>query len=371
MFSGAVIWSNNNFIFQCHPDGVITLIFKNAEDADKCIAAFNGRWFAKKKIIAETWDGKTKYHIEESEEEKNKRLKQWEVFLEKGEAANPSMDTAESPASPDNITSVSGQVSTTEAANPSKDTAASPDNITSVSGRVSTTEAAQMDTAASPASPDNITSVSGQVSTTEAANPSKDTAASPDNITSVSGRVSTTEAAQMDTAASPASPDNITSVSGRVSTTEAANPSKDTAASPDNITTVSGRVSTTEAAQMDTAATLDNVTSVSGRVSTTEAAQMDTAACGSVAGGEVQNERVHVNNSSPGQADAAGPEENSGDSGKTEDISDVVKSEDTLLTSSDLSSVTEVHSLTTSAENIPSANTDSKDELNGSQSSGP
>jgi hypothetical protein len=33
-------------------------------EADEVIKLLNGRWFAKKKVSAETWDGKTKYEIE-------------------------------------------------------------------------------------------------------------------------------------------------------------------------------------------------------------------------------------------------------------------------------------------------------------------
>lgn len=50
--------------------------------ADACIEAMNNRWFAKRQISAESWDGKTKFEIQESEAERNERLKKWEQFLE-------------------------------------------------------------------------------------------------------------------------------------------------------------------------------------------------------------------------------------------------------------------------------------------------
>ena len=34
---------------------------KTPEDADKCIQLLNNRWFEKRQLKAETWDGKTKY----------------------------------------------------------------------------------------------------------------------------------------------------------------------------------------------------------------------------------------------------------------------------------------------------------------------
>lgn len=65
-------------------------------EADEVIKLLNGRWFAKKKVSAETWDGKTKYEIEESEAERDKRLKKWGSFLEsdkKDGSKSENMDT--------------------------------------------------------------------------------------------------------------------------------------------------------------------------------------------------------------------------------------------------------------------------------------
>ncbi|XP_077486128.1 17S U2 SnRNP complex component HTATSF1-like [Amblyomma americanum] len=42
----------------------------------------NGRWFAQRQLSAETWDGRTKYKIFETEEELEARLKKWDDFLE-------------------------------------------------------------------------------------------------------------------------------------------------------------------------------------------------------------------------------------------------------------------------------------------------
>lgn len=58
------------------------MTMKTPCEADEVIKLLNGRWFAKKKVSAETWDGKTKYEIEESEAERDKRLKTWGSFLE-------------------------------------------------------------------------------------------------------------------------------------------------------------------------------------------------------------------------------------------------------------------------------------------------
>ena len=70
------------FLPQRHPEGVVSVMFRSPEEGDVCVAALRGRWFAKKQIIAETYDGKTKYQIHETEEEKEERLRGWETFLE-------------------------------------------------------------------------------------------------------------------------------------------------------------------------------------------------------------------------------------------------------------------------------------------------
>lgn len=62
---------------------------KLAEEADDCIAALNHRWFSKRRIIAQHWDGRTKFEIEESVAERDQRLNKWEKFLDSDETPNP------------------------------------------------------------------------------------------------------------------------------------------------------------------------------------------------------------------------------------------------------------------------------------------
>ncbi|BET01243.1 RRM [Nesidiocoris tenuis] len=69
-----------------HPEGVAQIVFKEAEAADACVQLLNGRWFGQRKIEATTWDGKTKYRIQETEEEIEARIRKWESFLEAEEA---------------------------------------------------------------------------------------------------------------------------------------------------------------------------------------------------------------------------------------------------------------------------------------------
>ncbi|XP_071801108.1 17S U2 SnRNP complex component HTATSF1-like [Asterias amurensis] len=69
-------------IFDRHPDGVASVKFKDVEFADLCVAALNGRWFAKRQLSCELWDGVTDFRIEETDREREERLKKWENFLE-------------------------------------------------------------------------------------------------------------------------------------------------------------------------------------------------------------------------------------------------------------------------------------------------
>ncbi|XP_013793531.1 HIV Tat-specific factor 1 homolog isoform X2 [Limulus polyphemus] len=71
-------------IYDRHPEGVVLVTFKEPEEADQCIALMNKRWFAGRQLSAETWDGRTKYTVIETEDEKKKRLETWEGFLEGG-----------------------------------------------------------------------------------------------------------------------------------------------------------------------------------------------------------------------------------------------------------------------------------------------
>jgi len=48
-------------IFDRNEEGAAQIFFKTPEEADRCIEVLHGRWFASKKITAETWDGVTKY----------------------------------------------------------------------------------------------------------------------------------------------------------------------------------------------------------------------------------------------------------------------------------------------------------------------
>ncbi|XP_069686436.1 17S U2 SnRNP complex component HTATSF1 [Periplaneta americana] len=72
-------------VYDRHPEGVAQVTFREPEEADACVALLNGRWFGQRKITAETWDGKTKYKVAETEAEIQQRLQKWDKFLQTGE----------------------------------------------------------------------------------------------------------------------------------------------------------------------------------------------------------------------------------------------------------------------------------------------
>lgn len=72
-------------VYDRNKEGVATVTFKEPEEADACIATMNGRWFAQRQLVAETWDGRTRFKVFETEEELEERLKKWDDYLEKDE----------------------------------------------------------------------------------------------------------------------------------------------------------------------------------------------------------------------------------------------------------------------------------------------
>ncbi|KAH0630810.1 hypothetical protein JD844_004054 [Phrynosoma platyrhinos] len=57
-------------IFDRHPDGVASVSFKEAEEADVCKQALSGRWFGGRQLS-----------VEETAREREERLKGWEAFI--------------------------------------------------------------------------------------------------------------------------------------------------------------------------------------------------------------------------------------------------------------------------------------------------
>lgn len=68
-------------LYDKHPEGVCQVFFKEASEADMAVEMLNGRMFGQKVMDVKTWDGRTKYKIEESKEDEAARLAAWEKHL--------------------------------------------------------------------------------------------------------------------------------------------------------------------------------------------------------------------------------------------------------------------------------------------------
>lgn len=69
-------------IYDRHPEGVAQINMGSPEEADQIVVLLNGRWFMKRLLTAEIWDGKTKFKIAETDSEISQRLDNWDKFLE-------------------------------------------------------------------------------------------------------------------------------------------------------------------------------------------------------------------------------------------------------------------------------------------------
>lgn len=66
--------------------GIATVGFSDVEEADICCEYLDNRVWRNGRIIkCETWDGKTKFDQDETEEEQQKRIDEWHKYLESDE----------------------------------------------------------------------------------------------------------------------------------------------------------------------------------------------------------------------------------------------------------------------------------------------
>ncbi|KAI7821864.1 hypothetical protein BC939DRAFT_454716 [Gamsiella multidivaricata] len=76
----------NVIIYDHHPEGVVSVRFKDKESAILCVRMMSGRYFAGQKVVAEIYDGHSKYEVqktkEELEEEEKQRLDRYARWLE-------------------------------------------------------------------------------------------------------------------------------------------------------------------------------------------------------------------------------------------------------------------------------------------------
>ncbi|KAK9891988.1 hypothetical protein WA026_017468 [Henosepilachna vigintioctopunctata] len=69
-------------IYDRHPEGVAQINMGNPEEADEVVKLLNGRYFSKRLLSAEIWDGKTKFKIAETDSQISQRIDKWDKYLE-------------------------------------------------------------------------------------------------------------------------------------------------------------------------------------------------------------------------------------------------------------------------------------------------
>lgn len=69
-------------LYDRHPEGVAQVNMSAPEEADEVVKLLNGRWFGKRKLSAEIWDGRTKYRVQETDSQITERIGNWDKFLE-------------------------------------------------------------------------------------------------------------------------------------------------------------------------------------------------------------------------------------------------------------------------------------------------
>ncbi|XP_018568713.1 HIV Tat-specific factor 1 homolog [Anoplophora glabripennis] len=72
-------------LYDRHPEGIAQINMGCPEEADQVVELLNGRWFMKRQLSAEIWDGRTKYKVAETDSQITQRIDKWDKFLEGGE----------------------------------------------------------------------------------------------------------------------------------------------------------------------------------------------------------------------------------------------------------------------------------------------
>ncbi|VDM60079.1 unnamed protein product [Angiostrongylus costaricensis] len=68
-------------VYDNNPEGVVTVTFETTDGSDMAVKMLNGRIVDGRRLEVALWDGKTKYKIEETEEQRQRRLSAWQNFL--------------------------------------------------------------------------------------------------------------------------------------------------------------------------------------------------------------------------------------------------------------------------------------------------
>jgi len=69
-------------IFENNPEGVVAVKYETHRAASRCIEVMNGRWFAKRQVSAEFYDGHTQYEVRETDAQEKARIEHFGKWLE-------------------------------------------------------------------------------------------------------------------------------------------------------------------------------------------------------------------------------------------------------------------------------------------------
>ncbi|VDN34614.1 unnamed protein product [Cylicostephanus goldi] len=90
-----------------NPEGVVTVTFETTDESDMAVKMLNGRIVDGRRLEVSLWDGKTKYKVQETEEERQRRLAAWQNYI-KGDSDDEESENVTSDVkknSSDNVTS--------------------------------------------------------------------------------------------------------------------------------------------------------------------------------------------------------------------------------------------------------------------------
>uniref|UniRef100_A0A0K0EEC8 RRM domain-containing protein n=1 Tax=Strongyloides stercoralis TaxID=6248 RepID=A0A0K0EEC8_STRER len=68
-------------VYENNREGVISGKYNNTDESDLAVKHLNGSFFRNRIISVDYWDGRTKYNVEEDEEQNKARMESWKQFL--------------------------------------------------------------------------------------------------------------------------------------------------------------------------------------------------------------------------------------------------------------------------------------------------
>ncbi|EYB93535.1 hypothetical protein Y032_0181g864 [Ancylostoma ceylanicum] len=102
-------------VYDTNPEGVVTVTFETTDESDMAVKMLNGRIVDGRRLEVSLWDGKTKYKVQESEEDRQRRLAAWQNFIKGDSDEEEEKDeTSKQQSSPKSSSPVKDDVKTTK-----------------------------------------------------------------------------------------------------------------------------------------------------------------------------------------------------------------------------------------------------------------